>query len=285
MKSLQLFLCVFLLLQSCANHGQLTFIEKLPKKLNENSGIVHYRDSTVWLIEDGGNTDNIFKVNFQGKLIKAFEVKKAKNHDWEDLTKDKKGNLYIGDFGNNQNDRKNLTIYKLPNPEKENGTKIDAEKIRFKYPNQKSFPPTKSKLLFDAEAFFHYNKHLYIFTKNRSKPFTGESFIYKIPDSIGTYTAEFLSTLKIGTNSNTSQITSADISPDGKKIVLLGYGKLWVISNFKNDDFANGTIQEIDLGLRTQLESICFKNNNTLLLSDERNPGSGRNLYSYELPQ
>lgn len=285
MKQVQFLLFIFFILQSCANHGQLTFIEKIPKKLNENSGIVHYRDSTVWLIEDNGNTDNIYKVNFQGKIIKELEVKNAKNHDWEDLAKDKKGNLYIGDFGNNQNNRKNLTIYKLPNPEKENGTKIDAEEIRFNYPNQQSFPPVKSELLFDAEAFFHYNEHLYIFTKNRSKPFTGESFIYKVRDSKGSYTAEFLSKIKIGTDSATCQITSADISPDGKKIVLLGYGKLWVISNFKNDDFISGTIKEIDLELRTQLESVCFKNNNTLLLSDERDHGSGRNLYSFELPE
>jgi hypothetical protein len=28
------------------------------------------------------------------------------NIDWEDITKDKDGNLYVGDFGNNDNERK-----------------------------------------------------------------------------------------------------------------------------------------------------------------------------------
>jgi len=99
MKSIFLFL--IFVLQSCANHGQLNLIEKLPKKLKENSGIVSYSDSTAWFIEDGGNSDNIYKTDFKGNIIQQLDVENGKNKDWEDLTKDVKGNLYIGDFGNN----------------------------------------------------------------------------------------------------------------------------------------------------------------------------------------
>jgi len=281
MKSIFLFL--IFVLQSCANHGQLNLIEKLPKKLKENSGIVSYSDSTAWFIEDGGNSDNIYKTDFKGNIIQQLDVENGKNKDWEDLTKDVKGNLYIGDFGNNTNDRKNLVIYKAPNPEIEKGDKISVEKIKFRYPEQLNFPPRRGKLFYDAEAFLHAQGYLYIFTKNRANPFTGETFIYRVPDSKGTYDAEFMGKIMLCSNWDTCRITSADISPDGKTIVLLSYGKIWAITDFSLDKFSKGNIKEIDLGLRTQLESVCFIDNKTLLLSDEERENTGRNLYSYSL--
>jgi len=174
MKSLSSFIVLVFLLQNCANHGQLNHIVKLPKKLKENSGIVSYSNETAWFIEDNGNSDNIYKTDFKGNIIQQFDIKNAKNIDWEDLTKDELGNLYIGDFGNNDNDRKNLVIYKASNPELQKGEKISVEKIKFFYPEQQEFPPKRNELFYDAEAFFHFDEHLYIFTKNRATPFTGD---------------------------------------------------------------------------------------------------------------
>lgn len=277
------FLLLFFLLQNCVNHGQLNYIGKLQDKLKENSGIVSYSKSTAWFIEDNGNSDNLYKTDFKGNIIQQLDVKNAKNIDWEDLTKDSDGNLYIGDFGNNDNTRKNLVILKLPNPEIEKGSKINTKAIYFNYPEQQSFPPKEAKMLFDAEAFFHHNEHLYIFTKNRSHPFTGETSIYKVPDEKGSYEAELVGKINLCTDWDTCRVTSAAISSNSKTVVLLGYGKLWVITDFSDADFSKGNIQEIDLGLRTQLESVCFTDDKTLLLSDEIRENTGGNLYSYTL--
>ena len=141
-------LLVVLLLISCSNYGQLTFVSKLPKKLGENSGIVHLKDSTFWFINDSGNSDKIYQANMQGDLLKEFRVDNAKNRDWEDLTSDEEGNVYIGDIGNNNSNRKDLVIYKIPNPHKEKGDHITAKKIKFHYPEQKKFPPKKKNLRF-----------------------------------------------------------------------------------------------------------------------------------------
>jgi hypothetical protein len=283
MKSLSSFIVLVFLLQSCANHGQLNHIVNLPKKLKENSGIVSYSKETVWFIEDNGNSDNIYKTDFKGNIIQQFDIKNAKNIDWEDLTKDKQGNLYIGDFGNNSNDRKDLVILKLPNPELEKGAKINTEVIRFYYPEQKEFPPSENELLYDAEAFFHYQGHLYIFTKNRTNPFTGKTLIYQVPDKKGNYEAKLVGKINLCDDWDTCRITSAAISPDSKTIVLLSYGKLWTLRNFSMDALTEGNLKEIDLGVRTQLESVCFTSNNTLLLSDEVRDDTGGNLYSYVL--
>lgn len=277
-------LLLIFFLTGCANYGQLKVITALPKKLSENSGLEQFDEKSVWIVEDNGNGDNIYKVGFDGEIETEFEVKNAKNEDWEDLTSDKKGNLYIGDFGNNGNDRKNLVVYKLPNPETEPGDKIDAERIQFSYPEQKEFPPGSSQLFYDAEAFFHFEEHLYIFTKNRADPFTGETHIYRIPEKKGKYDATFLGKLKTCQDWNTCQITSAAISPDGKTVVLLGYGKLWTVTDFQKDNLSKGKLTEIDLGIRTQLESVCFTDDKNLLLSDEVRDNEGGNLYRYRLP-
>jgi len=263
--------------------SKLSTITELPKSLQENSGIVSMRKKHLWLIEDSGNTDQMYETNFKGKIIRKLKVKNATNKDWEDLTKDPEGNVYIGDIGNNQSKRKDLVVYKIPNPEKEKGKKIDAEKIRFYYPEQKKFPPKKKYLYYDAESLFYKDHNLYIVTKNRSQPFNGTALIYKIPAVKGHHKAQLIDTLNLCTDWNSCQVTSADISPDGTTLVLLSYGKLFIISDFIGDAFSKGRMETIDLGTSTQLEAVCFLDPNTLLLTDEKKGSTGKKLYTYEL--
>lgn len=111
----------------------------------------------------------------------------------------------------------------------------------------------------------------------------GETRLYKLSDEKGTYIAEYISSFTTGGDWETCRVTSADISDDGKTVVLLGYGKIWVFKDFATDNFFEGTFTEIDLGVRTQLESISFTGPKTLILSDEKNKAGGGHLYQYEL--
>lgn len=275
-----------IMLQACAQkpwYGDLDYLGKLPSKLSEISGIMATGPNEVWAIEDNGNKDRLYQINLKGKLIKELKVKDATNEDWEDLTRDKFGNFYIGDFGNNGNYRKDLVIYKLPNPVEEKGDKIPSEKIEFYYPEQKKFPPKKSDLHYDCEAFFHFGNSLYLVTKNRARPYSGKAFIYKVPDKPGKYRAQLVGQFTTCIDSQFCSVTAADISPDGKKIALLGSGYIWMFTDFTFDDFTKGTLQTIDVLYRTQQESICFLNDSTILIADEQSKTKGRNLYSYSL--
>lgn len=53
-----------------------------------------------------------------GNLVRTITIEGVENNDWEDIAKDKNGFTYIGDFGNNDNDRKNLAIYKVKSTKK-----------------------------------------------------------------------------------------------------------------------------------------------------------------------
>jgi hypothetical protein len=204
-----------------------------------------------------------------------------KNIDWEDLAADDAGNICIGDFGNNQNDRKDLAIYKL------DANKPDSllYKISYTYPDQTEFPPKKSGWLFDVEAFISYKGSFYLFTKNRSKGFDGTVTLYKVPDAPGTHVAQKLCTIGTCDNYKRCAIAGADISPDGTKVVLISGQNVWLLTNFAANGFTAPKVMQYDLGHLSQKEGISFKDNNTLLIADEKDKGTGGKLYEVKLSE
>lgn len=263
---------------SCTNYGQLKMISDLPKTLKEVSGNELSNDQQfVWMLNDSGNKARLYGVSFQGKIIKELKID-AKNNDWEDITKDDQGNIYLGDFGNNANKRENLKILKISHKDTEN-KEVTVEKIKFEYPEQKDFPPKKKKRFFDAEAFFYWNNHFYIFTKSRVANAYGITFLYKVPaNSKKKHKAERLAAFE-NCSGNACWITAAAISPNKTKVALLSQENVIIFSNFSEDDFFSGTQQVFPFHVSTQKEGICFKDNNTLLITDEYSKGSGGNLY------
>ncbi len=284
-RSIHLLLLTSLLCFSCAQYGQLQHLTPLPKGLNEVSGMITFSGRSVWVVEDSSNPDKIREVDTLGRILSSFEVSEAKNRDWEALTKDREGHVYIGDIGNNSNKRKKLKIYILPDPRKEKGDKIKAETISFSYPEQREFPPPKAALRFDAEALFHHEGFLYIVTKNRSHPFDGTADVYRIPDLPGTYLAEKLGSISLCEDRKSCQVTDAALSPSGDRLVLLGYGTLWVYEAFTPANLVRQKPRQIPLGANTQLEAICFVGEQLLYLADEKRAGTGANLYAFPLPK
>lgn len=256
----------------------------LPKKLKEVSGITYFPETNlIYTIEDSGNKNAIYVINSAGKLAKTITISNATNVDWEDITKDKNGNVYIGDFGNNHNERKDLCIYKVNKNQLNNEVASAEYKISFSYPEQTEFPPKKKELFYDVESFFEHEGYFYLFTKNRSKNFDGTAFIYKIKNAPGTQKAVKIGAFKTCDNYNHCVLTSATISPDGKKVVLLSHDKIVLFKGFKGDLFHKGSQTEIKLNHFSQKEAIVFKDNNTLLIADEKTNKIGGNVYEFKL--
>ncbi|MGO4821359.1 MULTISPECIES: hypothetical protein [unclassified Flavobacterium] len=264
--------------------GALTNIYSLPKKLKEVSGISYANETNLlWTLEDSGNANKIYGLTPDGKIKYEVKISGATNEDWEDITKDQQGNLYIGDFGNNNNDRKDLCIYKINKESLFSEDATPAYKVSFSYPEQQSFPPKKKEMFYDVEGFFEFKNNFYLFTKNRSKGFDGTTFLYKIPNKQGTHKAEKLAEFKTCDNFTTCAITSAAISPDETKVVLLCHDKIWLFDNFKNDSFLSGNVKELDLGHNSQKEAVCFKDNSSLFIADEKTKNIGGNVYTVKI--
>jgi hypothetical protein len=279
-------LVLFIILLACQEHSNTNFktLYSLPKKLKEVSGITYFPETNlIYALEDSGNANKIYALNSEGKINKAITITNAVNVDWEDITKDKKGNIYIGDFGNNANERKDLCIYKVAKNELSKENAVSEYKISFSYPEQTEFPPKKKEMFYDVEGFFEYKNYFYLFTKNRSKGFDGTAFIYKILNAPGKQKAIKIGEFKTCDNYNHCVLTSAAISPDGKKVALLSHDKIVLFQNFKGDLFHKSAQTEIKLNHFSQKEAIVFKDNNTLLIADEKlNKGDGK-VYEFKL--
>jgi hypothetical protein len=280
MKKIGILFSFFLFL-SCQNYGQLTLIADLPNDLKEVSGTeIVPKSEFIWMVNDSGNKPILFGLDFKGKIIKEIKIK-AKNHDWEDLASDEKGTIYIGDFGNNSNKRKNLSIIIVEQNELDE-KKAEVDEIEFEYPNQFEFPPKNKNKYFDTEAFFYFKSALYLLTKSRVAGNYGKTTLYKIPAKKGKYTAEIIAEFE-SCKERECWITSADISPNGEKVVLLSQKKVLIFSDFKGDQFFSGELTTINLRYRSQKESITFKDDHTLLITDESARGAGGHLYSLKL--
>lgn len=271
-------------LLSCNSKSQEINTNTVKLKLKEASGVeVSSASELIWILEDSGNKNNVYGLNSDGKIKQTVKIENATNVDWEDLTSDNAGNLYIGDFGNNDNARKDLCIYKINSDNLKQDVATSSEKISFYYPEQTEFPPKKSGLLYDAESFFEHNGNFYIFTKNRSKGFDGSVFLYKIPNKEGNHKAQLLGTFQACNIYKKCAITSADISPDGKTVAILSASRVYLLTNFSSDDFLSGKTEEFELPEVTQKEGICFKDNETLLIVDEKDKKTGGNLYEIKI--
>ena len=252
-----------LLLMSCQS-GKLTTIGSIDSDLDEASAAEMFSNSDiVWTIEDAGNKNNVYGMDYKGNIVKDIDISNIKNEDWEDLTTDKAGNLYIGDFGNNSRKRKNFFIYKVENIESVKD-QTTAKTIAFTLPDN-----VKSE---DFEAFFLYKNHFYIFTKE-----TKNFKVIKVPNAIGTHVATLVTEYNLDGKNN--KITSADISEDEKTIVLLNHDKLWEITSFTSDNFFEGTIKQVNFNHDSQKEGICFKDNHTIIITDEDSGKEDNNIY------
>ncbi|MBU3821085.1 hypothetical protein KO566_03355 [Flavobacteriaceae bacterium XHP0103] len=260
-------LAISFLFLSC-NTGNLTMIGDMANSLKEVSAAETIPNSNlIWVIEDAGNQNNLYGLNHNGDIIKDIDISNAKNEDWEDLTSDSEGNIYIGDFGNNNGKRDTFIIYKISNPaSKTNST--TAEIIAFTLP--------KKAAKKDFESFFLFNNHFYLFSKE-SKKF----LVLKVPNQTGIHSAEIVTDFNLSGKDN--KITSADISNDGKTVILLNHDKLWKLTDFESDQFFEGTIEALPFGHNSQKEGICFVNNNSALITDEKNGTEGNNIYSFDL--
>ncbi len=250
---------------SC-NSGKLNVLANIPDSLKETSAIEKVANSNLlWTIEDSGNKNNIYGLDLKGKIVKDIDINNAKNVDWEDLTSDASGNLYIGDFGNNNGKRKLFTIYKVSDL---NLNETKAKRIDFELPKG-----NKSE---DFEAFFIYNNVFYLFSKHDK-----HTNLYKVPNVGGKHKAEFVTKFKL--KGKNTKITAADISANGKVVVLLNHDKLLKLTNFSADAFFDGTLEHQDFEHDSQKEGVCFKDSNTVFITDERTKGKGCNLYTFKL--
>lgn len=246
-----------------ADIANLTQVGKM-NGVPESSGLaLTGEDGTFYTHGDEGARPILFKVDATGRTVAELEVP-VQGDDWESITRDTQGNLYIGDVGNNNNNRRDLVIYRL-NP----GNVKQVQEIKLKYPDQQDFPPAKQDQNFDCEATLWHGGNVYLFTKDRGQGQTSK--VYAVPDQPGSYTARLITKLAIP-----GEVTDAALSPDGRRLVLLARQEMFVLEGSSFEEALKATPQQVSLKGAGQTEGAVFTDNATLYISSEQGA-----LYKY----
>ena len=235
-------------------HYKIQKIGKLNSIIDESSGIIQAGNQTFWTHNDSGGEPALYRINEKGELLESKTFPTLKNHDWEDITSDPSGNLYIGDFGNNSQKRTDLCIWKLE------GEKA-PQAIRFQYEDQTEFPGNPPN--FDCEALFEHEGFLYLFSKDWSKK-NLVTKMYKIPAITGTYTTSPVEKQKID-----KQVTGAAKSPSGHYFALQTYGKMYIYGILDGKISFDTPLHCIKTG-RKQTEAVTFLDDSTLVFTNEQ---------------
>ena len=231
----------------------------LPDEILESSGLVILPDNRIYTHSDGGNAPALYELSMGNEQLtfhKEIALPFLENNDWEDITMDPDGNVYIGDFGNNDNSSENLSIYVL------DSALNFVRTISYKYPDQVAFPPeTREEKNYDCEAFFWLNNRLYFFSKNVKWPYT---HIYEM-NLLHENQMQLIDSLYLD-----SPITAADVRPDGNEAVLLSYGKLFFVTVQTENDSISFTLDFCKkFGKSGQSEAIAYVNRDQVLISNE----------------
>ncbi len=176
----------------------------------ESSAIVASRKypGVYWTLNDSGNPPVLFAIDRDGKTINAFPVRRP-NRDWEDLAIDDAGHLYIGEIGNNFGRHNQLAVYKLDEPDP-NKPLAKGDSLVVTDTWRLTFP----KKPFDCESLFVWGDNAYVV----SKLLDGESAgLYSFPITTPAKPARLEKVCDVPIR---FPCTAADISPDGKRLVI-----------------------------------------------------------------
>ena len=244
----------------------------LSKLIDETSGL-EIIDNQFITHNDSGGDPKLYYLDKKGKIVFERILNGAKNNDWEDITKDEEY-LYVANMGNNLDNRKNLSIFKVPI----DTSNDQVEVIEFNYPEQVKFITLEKSSQYDAEGLITIDENLIIFTKNKLKKITE---IYTLPKTAGKYEAK-----KIGSLNTQSIITGADYDSKTKLLALTGS------RSFKGDEYYILKIEDFDLEIKkdykinmyeipigkTQVEAIKIIDSNTFWITseDEKSSASAR---------
>jgi hypothetical protein len=197
------------------------------KQLTEVSGLVASRANPgyLWVHNDGGNPAEIYLVDLALNVRLTCTFPDAKNRDWEDITigpgpDPHKAYVYLGDIGDNEGRRPFKTIYRFEEPKADSlevlviqhkTQSVETEQIVFRLEDGSK----------DSEALLvdPVTKDILLISK-REDP----AYVYRL--TAPNRTTDTLVAKKV-TQLPMKNIVAADVSPDGKELLVKTYRKVY----------------------------------------------------------
>lgn len=246
----------------CRPSGSLATIEGL----SEASGLALSRRSAgrLWTHNDSGEPV-ISALDTKGAVVGRIRLTAAKVEDWEALaagTCPGGSCLYVGDIGDNDAGRRQITIYRVPEPASADGTAAAKDVFHATYPDGAH----------DAETLLvSQDGTLFIVTKGE----TGGVSLYRLPRELRAGQTHRLE--RVGQPRDSSKVDESDrvtdgsVSVDGKWVALRSKTKVWL---YPAPEFFAGSwkaTREIDIAAlgEPQGEGIAMSADGTIYLAGE----------------
>ncbi len=231
-----------------------TQIGELPALVKETSGLLFYNGRLI-THNDSGNLPQLYEIDTTSlAIVRTVTIANVQNIDWEDLTQDDDF-IYIGDFGNNRGDRRDLRILKISKTDYGLSDVVVAEEINFMYEDQIDFETTGDSD-FDAESLFSLQDDLIVLTKQWQQKGT---VAYRIPKIPGAFLAERMDTYQVN-----GLVTAAAFDSASSQLFLVGYSEFLVpffatIADVNPDAIFGGEKEKtnLDIGF-AQVEALAL---------------------------
>lgn len=227
------------------------------EEITEGSGLVasrRFRD-VFWTHNDRGNDPKLFAINREGQTLAEFSVTGANIADWEDIDVDGGGNLYIADIGNNDENRDEIQVYKVrePNPKRPLSEVVIRRTWKLSYPHDP----------FDSEAFFVSGGFGYLISKKSN----GAS-LYRF--RLGSKAGQTITLEKVGEFDVAAPVTGADLSRDMRRLAVITPVGAYVFSARQNVLKAATTTASFTPFEFAGMEGSAFAGDGLLVSSESR---------------
>jgi hypothetical protein len=218
-------------LPACPTYGEGVQAGTLQAPIiNEASGLVFSRTQpgVLWVHNDSGDSARVFAIDLAGALLGEFTLEGAGANDWEDMAigpaPEGDGDvLYLGDIGDNAEQRASVRIFRVAEPEVPAQPAIvsvpGVVELEVAYPDE---PHNAETLLVDPVL-----GDLYIVTKE--PPDTSLVFRIDPTGGPGTLQAQLVGELGFGTPAlpGSAATTAGDVSSDGSLVAIRSYNSAY----------------------------------------------------------
>ena len=224
-------------------------------------------DDLVYTVNDRGNRPMIFAIRLStGEVVGTTDVSSLSVEDTESLAVDAAGTLWLGDLGDNDHNRDDVSIISFPEPGPGDHHLSSAER----------YPVSLPDGAVDIEGMLiqPQTDRVRLVTKNRN----GLGTIYDLPPLVAGVTAEAEDT---GVDAPEA-VTDATYTSDGRWALLRTNDDVWVydaktwkpVRRLEGPDLAQGESITVEPGDRSVLLGSEGKNSPIVRLRLPKNPGA-----------